>query len=235
MTDEGDLDSEGRLRRPPEREAVHRAFSEERFADAYSTLQKSILMEALGYFAGAGIQFEKPEGEFPPEELLDGLALAASREVEARLPNCPIELMLAATAIAAIARLRLALGQDVKPDVKSTTQWIARFAMLGVELGQADQALHMLRTGVFDALGEVELSRERRRLGAEKTNAKKATVRQSALAEGMRICASNHHLSTEDLALRIREAAKLPTTIKTISDWVRQWRRTGLLPSQAGP
>lgn len=235
MTDEGEVDSEGRLRRPPDREAVHRAFQEERFTDAFSALQKSILMEALGYFAGAGIQFDKPDGEFPPEELLDGLALAASREVEARLPNCPIELMLAATAIAGIARLRLALGRDFKPDTKSTTQWIARFAVLGVELGQIDQALHMLRTGVFDTLSEAELAKERRRLGAEKTNAKKATVRQSALAEGIRICSGNHHLSTEDLALRIREAARLPTTIKTISEWVRHWRRTGLLPSQAGP
>ncbi|MFN3859651.1 MAG: hypothetical protein ACK4RV_18045 [Caulobacter sp.] len=235
MTDDPDFDSDGGPRHSQEREAVLKAYQEGRFADAYTGLQGTILTESLGYFASAGVHFARPEGDLPPEELLSGLALAASREVEERLPDCPIALMVAAAAIGAVAQLRAALGEVLPPDANSTTQWIARFALLGMELGRADQALHMVRTGAFDALGEMELMKERRRLGAEKTNAKKATAKQSALAEGMRICASNHHLSNEDLALLIRQAANLTTTIKTMTEWVRNWRRTGLLSPMAEP
>ena len=59
-----------------------------------------------------------------------------------------------------------------------------------------------------------------------------ATAKEAALAEALKITATNPTLTNEDLAQRVQVNLSLSTTIRTLTEWVRAWRRQGFLPPQ---
>ncbi len=215
------------------RERGRQAFNEGSFADAFTLFQSSLLDSALRWFREEGITFQRPpDKKLTAKELLVGLAMASQREVAGRGENATHRLSTAADLLGAVAELRIALEAPIKKSDEASAARMAELMCRSVMLGQIDMVMNAINLGWLDKLAEYEMARDRRRAGAEKVNAQKASVRENALAEAIRITARNPTLSTEDLALRVKEAAKIDTTIRTISDWVREWRRQDFIPLQ---
>lgn len=215
------------------RERGRDAFNAENFTDAFNLFQSSLIDMALRWFREEGVTFQRPpDRKFSAVELLVGLALASKREVTARGEGASDKLTTAANILAAIAELRIAIEKPTPQTVEGSASAMAELMCRSVMLGQLDGIANAINLGWLDKLAEHEVGRERNRAGAHAANAKKATMKENALAEAMRITSRNPTLSAEDLALKVQEAAGLKTTIRTITAWVREWRRKGFIAPQ---
>lgn len=99
-----------------------------------------------------------------------------------------------------------------------------------LHMGFTPVALKDARLGHFDLIAELEMDRARRSAGAQATTAKRRSAREKALDVAIAITARNPTLTNEELALKLRTQADLETTVKTIGEWVRVWRREESLP-----
>lgn len=208
------------------------AFHEGRFADAFSLLHASLLSQALRWFREEGVTFTRPPGSITPTDLLVGLAIAANGELEARGDAASDRFSSAAWLFQAVAELRLGLDEHVPLKTEAVSHKIAELTLRGFMLGQIDMIMNAIRLGWLDKLAEHEIDRARRSAGAAATNAKKATLQQEALGSAIRIVSTNPTLSHEEVAVKVRESLGLSTTVKTLTGWVRDWRRKGFLPDR---
>jgi hypothetical protein len=132
----------------------------------------------------------------------------------------------------AIAELRVALDEDFPKTAERLSEKTAELILRGVMVGQIDMIMNAVRLGWLDKLDEHDLDRARRSAGAAATNAKKASLQESALGDAMRIAGKNQTLSHEEIAVKVRESLGLSTTVKTLTNWVREWRRKGFIPAR---
>jgi hypothetical protein len=214
------------------RERGREAFHAGRYDEAYNCFQSSALDLALRWFREEGLVFQRPPNKLTAMELLIGLAIAANGELESQGEAASNKLSAATWLFNAVAELRIALEEHVPATKEAVGLKMAEMTSRGVMLGQIDMIMTAIRLGWLDKLAEYEVARERRRAGAEKVNAAKATVKERAMGEAIRIAGRNPTLSNEELARRIIDAAGLNTTIRTATDWVREWRRRELLRAQ---
>jgi hypothetical protein len=121
------------------------------------------------------------------------------------------------------------LDEHVEPAPEALADKMADLIMRGVLLGQIEAIMNVTNLGWLDKLAEFDLDRERRRAGAKSTNAKSQTAKENALGEALRIAGKNPTLSHEELALKVRESLGLATTVRTLSGWVKGWRRQGFI------
>lgn len=215
------------------RERGREAFNSGNYPEAFNLFQSSLLDAAIRWFREEGITFQRPaEKKLTATELLVGLAMASQREVKSRGDDITPKLTTAADTFSAVAELRIAIDKPEPEDAEASAMVMSELMCRCVMLGQIDMVMNAINLGWLDKLAEYEMARDRRRAGAEVVNAKKATVKENALAEAMRITGRNPTLSAEDLAVKVKEAANLATTIRTVSDWVREWRRQGFIAPQ---
>lgn len=199
---------------------------------AYSRFMGSVLSDAIRWFREEGVNFSRPPGELAPTDLVVGLAHASAAVVRDRGEAASDRLETAAFLFQAVAELRLALDEPVPLKADAVAEKIAELVSRSIMIGQVDMLMQTTKLGWLDKLADYEIDRARRRVGAETTNRKRADVRDRALSEAMRIVSTNPTLSHEDVALKVREALKLATSVKTMTDWVREWRRKAFLPER---
>jgi hypothetical protein len=209
------------------------AFRDGRFDEAFNRMQQAGLDEAIRWFREEGVTFTKRQPEITPLELIVGLAAASHAEVVERGEAAPDKLVAAATFLWALAELRQALARTLAPNVKATGLDLAELTMRAAVLGEMTGLVNAVRLGWMEKLTRFERDRERRRLGATTVNERKATAKEEAFAQALRIAGVNPTLSNEDLALKLGES--VATTVKTRTEWVRRWRRQGFIPPQKKP
>lgn len=212
------------------RDRAVRAYVDGNFEDAFAAFHACVLSCALRWFREEGIRFGRPRDGVTPTELMVGLAVAATRELREQGDAASDKLSAATWLFCAAADLRTALEVSVSDDVDAVARKIAEVTMRGMVLGQMDAIMTAVRLGWLDALTAHEIDRARRRSGAEATNRRKATRREDALGVALQLSGKNPTLSHEDIAVKVRESLGLPTTIKTLTSWVREWRRQGFIP-----
>lgn len=213
-------------------DAARAAFFEGRYSDAFAQRHSVLLTKAIRWFREEGVTFQRPPEEATPTELIVGLAFAAHAEIEERgIDATSDKLQFAASLFATIAELRMALDEPTPIDSpEAMREKLAELVLRSSMVGQAEMLMIGSELGWFDKLAEFERDRERRRAGADAVNQRKADARQRVLNEAILIAGRNATLSNEDLALKAVAAAKVATTIRTATDWVRDWRKKGFLP-----
>ncbi len=200
--------------------------------EAYGHFTASVLSQAIRWFREEGVDFSRPAGDITPTELILGLAFAANAELEERGDAASNKLSAAIWLFNAVAELRVALDDEGPTTPDGLSEKIAELVLRGVTLGQIDMIMNAVRLGWLDKLEEHALDRGRRSAGAAATNAKKASLHESAMGEAMRIAGKNQTLSHEEIAVKVRESLGPSTTAKTLTNWVRVWRRKGFIPAQ---
>jgi hypothetical protein len=216
-------------------EAASEAFKRGDFQDAFARYQSLSISLALRFFAEEGVRFIKPpEGPAPtPTELVLGLAAAAHAEFQERGGDqAPMKIATAAWMLAAVGEFRVALEEPIPMRKDAIDTKIAEVTIRAQMVGQIDMFMTAVRLGWFDKLRAFEMERERRRHGAAETKAKKAALHERALGEALRITGVNATLSNEEVAVKVRESLGIATTVKTVTGWVRTWRRKRFLPDQ---
>lgn len=197
---------------------------------AFSHYHSALLSRAIRWFRDEGVLFQRPPADHTPTELIFGLAFAAKAEVTERGEDASTKLETAASLFAAIAELRMALEQPAPHTTEGMHELLAELTIRSAMVGQADMLMTVIEQGLLDKVAQFDVDRARRRAGAEVVNARKANARQTALNEAVRIAGRNQTLSNEELARKVIEATQLSTTIRTATEWVRQWRKEGFLP-----
>lgn len=213
-------------------EAARAAFFAGRYTEAFAQRHSVLLTKAIRWFREEGIAFQRPPEPATPTELIVGLAFAAHAEIKERgLDATSDKMQFAASLFATIAELRMALDEPTPlNDADSLREKLAELVLRSAMVGQVEMLMVGSELGWFDKLAEFEADRERRRAGAAVANEKRANVRQSVLNEAILIAARNPTLSNEDLAAKAVKAAGVATTIRTATEWVRNWRRQDYLP-----
>lgn len=207
------------------------AFFAGHYREAFSQRHSVLLTKAIRWFREEGVAFQRPPERITPTALIVGLAFAAHAELGERGAAASDKLHFAASLFGAIAELRIALEEPTPLDDEDAMhEKLAELVLRSSMVGQAEMLMNGAELGWFDKLAEFEDDRESRRKGAAATKAKKEDARQRALNEAVRIAGKNQTLSNEELARRMLDAAGLPTTIRTATDWVRRWRNDGFLP-----
>lgn len=211
------------------------SFHAGRYKEAYGQFTASLLSSAIRMFREEGVRFARPPGELTPTELIVGLAFAANAELRERGDSASDKLSSATWLFSALAELRVALDEPVPLKVNAVSDKIAELVMRAFMIGQIEMIMNAVKLGWLDKLAQHEMDRERRRAGADATNAKKASIREQALGEVIRIAARNPTLSNEDMALKLRESGAIQTSVKTLTEWVREWRRQGFIDAVKKP
>jgi hypothetical protein len=219
----------------PEEEASNErgreAFFSGKYREAFSHLHSSLLTRAIRWFREEGVQFQRPPDELTPTSLIIGLSFAAHAELRERGETVSTRLEAAAALFASIAELRIALEQPAPESAEGMHEMLAELVIRSAMVGQVDMLMTAIELGWLDKLAEFELDRERRRAGAAVVNARRASARQTALNEAIRITSRNATLSNEEVARKVLDATGLKTTIRTVTEWVRIWRKEGYLPA----
>lgn len=212
------------------RDAGQAAFFAGRYSEAFSHFNSASLTKAIRWFREEGTAFQRPNGDFTPTALIVGLSFAAHAEIRERGEEASIKLQFATSLFGAIAELRIALETPYPDDQNGMHEKLAELVIRSSMVGQVDMLMTAVELGWLDKLAEFEGDRERRRVGAAATNAKRADAKQQALNEAIRIAGKNQTLSNEELARRVLDVTGLHTTIRTATDWIRLWRKEGFLP-----
>jgi hypothetical protein len=224
--------TEEELQEEAKRELGRKAFDDGRYEEALGLFRASLTDMAIRWFREEGFRFQRPPGDFTPKELLIGLAMACQREVEALGDDASHKLQSANWLLNTMARFQEAAETEFELTPEGLSRKMSEMAGYGAMMGQLDMIMNLINLGWLDKLALFEVEREKRRLGAQKVNARKASAKEKVLAEAIGIAARNGTLSNEDLARIAIEKARVVTTIRTATDWVREWRRGDFLPPQ---
>lgn len=184
--------------------------------------------QAFDWFSEHGYQFIR---SVPESSAQFHIAIAmTARDTLAELgDNPPAELETAKMALEAIAHVTDTLD-DIANRRGVLRVQVNKLMVMSIALGTVQTLVSLMREGHFDKIAQLDLDRERRRIGAFKTNEKLATQKTKALSAALAILEKNATLSAEELAIKVRERAGISTTIRTLGDWIRGWRRSGDLP-----
>lgn len=200
-----------------------------RHTEAFDAMRAQLIEQAFAWFDEAGVRFVR-SGPQAPTEFVVGLAMAGRKALEELGDAATIKQEAASTIFDSVAGLRQVLARPAPTEADSADR-LAEMLMQAGAFGSAATLAAMVRLGHFDMLAELAADRERRRAGALKTNAKRATAKENALAAAIAVLGTNPTLSADEAAPRIRERAGIATSLRTLADWVREWRRSGTIPS----
>lgn len=195
------------------------------------------LVASLGQQIEAAIRAEgyeltwtaPPDGSF---SYFAGLTVALGDLIEKEGEAGSYKLPIAFDLSSSVARLRRYIDELGEFDSKTVSKLLIQAFRIGVG---ADH-LGLATTGLLDEFGELKFRDEtlkaKQREAAGQTNAKRGTVRDRARQVAARLHGLNPRLPTEELALKIREELRISTSLRTIGDWIRGWRRSGQLSTK---
>jgi hypothetical protein len=218
-----------------EHAAFEKAFANGNFQQALGAYQHGQLIRAITLLKVAGYSMNPlPETTTAHAGAL-ALITAIDQVIQSEGDQASYKLHVARQLFAAVARLQGMFEAPIDRR-RDPNELLAELVLAGAELGAAEARLSETMGGLFDEYMMLKhsliQSRESRRRGAAKVNEGKATAKQNALDAAIRIAAKNATLGNEDIALKLHESVAVNTTVKTITQWVREWRRRELLPPQ---
>lgn len=110
----------------------------------------------------------------------------------------------------------------------------ARALFLTTALARDEAAQYVQAEKLLERALELEEDRARRRAGGLATNSKGAEQKQAALEKARALVASNATLSNEEVAIKLQSWGGMgrTRTVRTLTGWVRAWRREGALQAQ---
>jgi len=209
------------------RERVQVATEQGNYILAMREIIAGLQTQAFNWFSEHGYEFIR---SVPESSVQFHIAIAmTARDTLADFDDPPPELEAAKLSLEAIAHVVDTLDDLAKRQGTFPAQ-INKLMTMSIALGSVQTYVTFLRSGHFDKLAQLDLDRERRRIGALKTNEKRATIKTHALSAALTILSKNATLSAEELAIKVRDRAGIATSIRTLSDWIRAWRRSGDLP-----
>lgn len=219
-------------------ERYSRAIDEGRFADALAAASTGLMVQLRDLLAKEGINITTRRQPETAIELFGGIAATLKNFISEHPERATYKLEIAEQMAGALASLQFVLNRGI-PDDDKATDTLAEIILQGMRVGAVAEHLGLTRAGHFDEFIQLASERDRmksrQREAAERTNAAKGSARRQALDEAVRITRTNPALTNEDLAIKVHASTGLSTTVKTITGWVRGWRREGLVPPQKRP
>lgn len=166
----------------------------------------------------------------PPVQrrLLAGAAQAAKVQLELKGTNVTNALVFAVSALEAIAALSIAVQDAVEQATRSSVS-LSSIILAAIEVGRSQASMVLHDRGWIDDLATYDRERERKRAGAIETNAQKQGRRRQALDLAVSIVGKNATLSHEEVAIKLHALLGGRPTVRTVTGWVQNWRRTGEL------
>lgn len=197
--------------------------------EALSRLLDRFVESALKAFEAADIDFDVNNAA-ADVLVLPGLIRAAQDEIERLGPKASNRLIFAERALSACITLSLAISEQ--RGAPTSHQAIVNLIWAAVEIGRSEALVTVDAHGWFEELGDLDGDRERRRDNAFASNAKKRALQHKALELCRAKSKVNPSLSNEELALKLHPLLGGDRSIRTITGWIRNWRRMGLLPAR---
>nr|QQZ50671.1 hypothetical protein JKL49_04175 [Phenylobacterium glaciei] len=211
MTSRTNIGAEEEAQEQALRDSGKAALDDRRFKDAFQDFTASVLNQSIRWFREEGVTFTKPAGDITPSELILGLASAAEEVCRERGDDVSNKLATANWMFTAIADLRTALDEPVPLEGEPITVKMAEVIVRAMLVGQIDMVMTATRLGWADKLDALQTDRKGRKAGALATNAKRATIKEQALAKAIQIVGTNPTLSHEEVgkSRRFVEARKI--------------------------
>jgi hypothetical protein len=224
----------GRL--SPDESALARhieAASEGRYRDALAAFTTFSVSELLKVLTARGYDIVVEQWPTGTVGFYATLAKSIKDRIKHEGDETPLFLEWAHDLVQALTEL-LFLMTRKRADEALSPDEASQVILQAMVVGRMVERIGLTSDGHFDEFlrlkfGELEAT-EKRRAGAEKTNAKRRKVRERAVQAAVELCELNQMLSNEDLAVKVRDSLRLPTSIATMANWMRDGRRSGAIP-----
>jgi hypothetical protein len=219
-----------------ERAIFKMAFEERAFEDALGAYQRGQLIRALALLKAENYSVAMPTQPASGHAWAKAMVAELDRVIEAAGLAPPYKLLVAREMFAALGILQGIFEATVDNDGRDQNDMLAEWLLAAIRLGAAEAMLAQTQGGLIDEYmflkWDKSRTQESRRRGAAKVNERKATAKQNALSAAIGIAERNATLSNEDIAIKLHSSVAADTTVKTLTQWVREWRRRELLPAQ---
>ena len=209
-------------------QAFDLALGAHRYQGALGIYRQLTVVQALAEFHEAGIELDFPVSK-SGDEHIGLIAAAATEAVDGLGDGATNALRAASISLSVVMLLQQSLDSFGATQSGQVAEKLAKCVLDGIAVGQADSLATTVRLGFISRTVGQDRVKERQQEAAAYTNSQLAEMKQRALAEAIRIAETNPALSNEDLACLVRDAAKTPRKIRTMTDWVRRWRSSGTL------
>ncbi len=208
------------------------AYSASEFERAFRLYLSAIVRRAHSLIQGEGLilDWNRPPESFA--EYAGGIAAALDRLIEQAGDDASHRLIVAREVTAAAAAFQIVLSRSRDSD-EMTADDFAEVLLQTIHLGNVEVQLSQTTSGFIDDYANLkwgqQLDRERRQRAAKSTKAAKQKKHARVLELARQIVATNPTLSHDDLAFMLKKRESLTEAIRTITGWVREWRKTGEL------
>ncbi|GAA0641060.1 hypothetical protein [Brevundimonas lenta] len=111
---------------------------------------------------------------------------------------------------------------------------LARVMLLSKALAHGEAVQYVQTERLLEKAVALDQDRARRRSGGLATTARRAEDKQALLKIARSIVSANAALSNEDLAIKLHGSGRRGSalTVRTLTEWVRSWRRDGMLQAK---
>ncbi len=202
------------------------------FERAFRLYLFALIRRAHSLIKGEGfiVDWNRPPESFV--ELAGGIAAALDTLIEQAGDEASPRLIVAREVTAAAAALQLVLSRS-RDGEEMTADDFAEVLLQTIHLGNVEVQLSQTTSGFIDDYADLkwgqQRDRQRRHRAGKSTKVVKQKKHDWVLSLARPIVATNPTLSNDELAFKLKERAELKEAIRTITGWVRKWRKSGAL------
>jgi hypothetical protein len=218
-----------------ERAQFNAAYELGAFADALGAYQRGLILRSLALIKAEGLSvaWTKPEPT-SPYEWAGAMVAAPDQLFDAASEEVGYKARVARDTIFAVGMLQGLFEGQLKRKDRARHDLLGELVLYGVRMGGVEHMLGQTEGGLIDEYialkWDKHQSSESRRRGANATKEAKAQKRREVLEQAQTMLRSNPTLSNDDLAFHLKQKARLPFAIRTLTGWIRDWRATDQLP-----
>ncbi|CAN5307436.1 hypothetical protein BH11PSE2_BH11PSE2_08700 [soil metagenome] len=221
---------------PPDaiqRATFEAAFLADDFTKAFGAYQLALIRRAVSLLGKQSYAIEWAKDPQSTLEFAGGLAAAVEQLVEQEGDDASYKLIVVRDVIASVAWMQVLLARrGAHGQLASDT--LAQLVLQGIRLGNVEVMLGQTEGGFMDEFAGLKwkehLDFERRSKGANAANDRKSQMRIAVLRAAQDIVKVNPTLSNDELAFKLKAAAHTTCAIRTVSGWIRGWRKDERLP-----
>ncbi len=208
------------------------AYKAGEFERAFRVYLFAIVRRAHSLIQGEGliVDWNRPPESFV--EFAGGIAAALDKLIEQAGDDASHRLIVAREATAAAAAFQLVLSRARDGD-EMTADDFAEVLLQTIHLGNVEVQLSQTTSGFIEDYADLKWGQQRdrkgRQRGAEATKAAKQKKHARVLELARQVVATNPTLSNDELAFKLKEKTDLSEAIRTITGWIRKWRKSGEL------
>jgi hypothetical protein len=209
------------------------SFAEGKFGPAFAAYQLGLLRRALALLGKQSYQIGWQREPASTLEFAGGIAAALDAAIAEAGEHASYKLLVVRDVVGAVAEMQALLTTRDAPD-QDAFHVLGRLILQGVRLGTFEVALAQADGGFLDEYADLKwrehLDLERRRKGAAGANDSRHRKRLEVLLTAQEIAKANASLPNDDLAFRLKERLRISQSVRTITGWIRGWRKDGRLP-----